>query len=568
MKVNEVSDISGNIESELNSILDEKAVSPGYIDESQYLLQKIVGKYKLTKNLGSGGTSKVKLGINNETGEKVAIKIVSKKMSTSSLGKDTEAKRDERIYREVLISTLLNHPHIVRLKDFYYNENNFFLVFEYIKGKQLLDLVARNGALSENDSRRFFRQILSAVGYIHNNSIVHRDLKIENILIDDDGNAKILDFGLSNFYDNKRLLNTFCGSLYFAAPELLMGRQYSGPEIDIWSLGIILYVMLCGKVPFDDKDVHALHSKIKKASLTFVKSLSSEAEELLSGMILPTPSSRLGMDQIVKSVWVNKDYKTNVDFFNNRKFLLKRLRTGYLKLISYVVRSQFPDMEKDVRRYISICKEGKSESLEQIYWARRPTISLYYLFIEAVGLNEDLIEITEDKIDESDISDELCLGTEEDRPQMYHNFVSFVFSKEKNNSFSKYFTGSIFLNSESSLNHIEKTVLGDTSNIDNLPAIKNTYLKGFFKGIKIKPTLSHTEIKKILIQFFTAMKITYEIKEKNYKLIYDINETKCEFKISLYFNKLFKEHFLSVTRLSGDKKLFRDVLVSLAGIFK
>lgn len=149
------------------------------------------------------------------------------------------------------------------------------MLFEYVNGGQMLDYIISHGKLKEKQARKFSRQIASALDYCHRNSIVHRDLKIENILISKTGDIKIIDFGLSNLFGPRSLLKTFCGSLYFAAPELLQARAYTGPEVDIWSFGIVLYVLVCGKVPFDDQSMPALHAKIKKGLVDYPNWLSS-----------------------------------------------------------------------------------------------------------------------------------------------------------------------------------------------------------------------------------------------------------------------------------------------------
>lgn len=139
----------------------------------------------------------------------------------------------------------------------------------------MLDYIISHGRLKEKQARKFGRQIASALDYCHRNSIVHRDLKIENILISKTGDIKIIDFGLSNLFSPRSHLKTFCGSLYFAAPELLQARQYTGPEVDIWSFGIVLYVLVCGKVPFDDQSMPQLHAKIKKGVVDYPAWLSN-----------------------------------------------------------------------------------------------------------------------------------------------------------------------------------------------------------------------------------------------------------------------------------------------------
>ncbi|KAJ2242472.1 Serine/threonine-protein kinase, partial [Coemansia sp. RSA 454] len=168
--------------------------------------------------------------------------------------KDRERRenKDIRVVREVAINRLLFHPHICMLHDVIVHPNHYYIFQELVSGGQMLDYIISHGRLKEKHARKFARQIASAIDYCHHNSIVHRDLKIENILISANGNIKLIDFGLSNLYSPRAQLSTFCGSLYFAAPELLNAQPYTGPEVDLWSFGVVLYVLVCGKVPFDD----------------------------------------------------------------------------------------------------------------------------------------------------------------------------------------------------------------------------------------------------------------------------------------------------------------------------
>lgn len=172
----------------------------------------------------------------------------------------------------------------------------------------MLDYIISHGKLKEKQARKFSRQIASALDYCHRNSIVHRDLKIENILISKTGDIKIIDFGLSNLFAPRGHLKTFCGSLYFAAPELLQARAYTGPEVDVWSFGIVLYVLVCGKVPFDDQSMPALHAKIKKGLVDYPNWLSSECKNLLSRMLVTDPKSRAMMAEVMNHPWMIKGY--------------------------------------------------------------------------------------------------------------------------------------------------------------------------------------------------------------------------------------------------------------------
>lgn len=265
------------------------------------------GKWILGKTIGAGSMGKVKLAKKEDGGEQasstlfsfawntriyhaltgqycpqVACKIIPRGSADDAhpgrSDKDKERNdhsKEIRTAREAAIVTLLNHPYICGLRDVVRTNYHWYMLFEYVNGGQMLDYIISHGKLKEKQARKFSRQIASALDYCHRNSIVHRDLKIENILISKTGDIKIIDFGLSNLFAPRGHLKTFCGSLYFAAPELLQARAYTGPEVDVWSFGIVLYVLVCGKVPFDDQSMPALHAKIKKGLVDYPNWLTS-----------------------------------------------------------------------------------------------------------------------------------------------------------------------------------------------------------------------------------------------------------------------------------------------------
>ncbi|ORX59489.1 Pkinase-domain-containing protein, partial [Hesseltinella vesiculosa] len=214
--------------------------------------------------------------------------------------KDSPTEREQRTKREMTIMQLLHHPHICSLDEWACEGMLYYFFIEYVDGGQLLDYIIQHGKLKEKQARKFARQIASALDYCHQNAIVHRDLKIENILITRDENIKIIDFGLSNFYSSKTTLNTYCGSLYFAAPELLRARGYVGPEVDIWSFGVVLFVMVCGRVPFDDTSLPVLHQKIKMGVVQYPDHLSKV-----------DPQRRETMTYILNHPWMKKNYGNN-----------------------------------------------------------------------------------------------------------------------------------------------------------------------------------------------------------------------------------------------------------------
>ncbi|KAF2691011.1 serine/threonine protein kinase-like protein Kin1 [Lentithecium fluviatile CBS 122367] len=272
------------------------------------------GSWGLGKTIGAGSMGKVKLAKNAETGEQVAVKIVPRQSTDQHHSQADRERADHskevRTAREAAIVSLLNHPYICGMRDVVRTNYHWYMLFEYVNGGQMLDYIISHGRLKEKQARKFARQIASALDYCHRNSIVHRDLKIENILISKTGDIKIIDFGLSNLFSPKSLLKTFCGSLYFAAPELLQAKQYTGPEVDIWSFGIVLYVLVCGKVPFDDQSMPQLHAKIKKGHVDYPPWLSTECRNLIHRMLQTDPSQRITLGEIMTHPWLTKGFNS------------------------------------------------------------------------------------------------------------------------------------------------------------------------------------------------------------------------------------------------------------------
>ncbi|KAJ7074740.1 CAMK/CAMKL/Kin1 protein kinase [Mycena amicta] len=265
---------------------------------------RILGDYTLSKTLGAGSMGRVKLATHNITGEKLAVKILPR--TTNTTPKD--ASKEIRTLREAALSLLLHHPYICGMREMIVHQHHYYMVFEYVNGGQMLDYIISHGRLRERVARKFARQIASALDYCHRNSVVHRDLKIENILISQSGNIKIIDFGLSNLYDPAAHLATFCGSLYFAAPELLNAKVYTGPEVDVWSFGVVLYVLVCGRVPFDDQSMPALHAKIKRGLVEYPVWLSSECKHILSRMLVTNPALRAPLHEILNHPWMLRGF--------------------------------------------------------------------------------------------------------------------------------------------------------------------------------------------------------------------------------------------------------------------
>lgn len=255
-----------------------------------------VGFYDIERTIGKGNFAVVKLARHRITKTEVAIKIIDKSQ--------LDAVNLEKVYREVDIMKQLDHPHIIKLYQVMETKNMIYIVSEYASQGEIFDYIARHGRMTEGAARRKFWQILSAVEYCHNRRVVHRDLKAENLLMDANMNIKIADFGFSNYYTPGEQLATWCGSPPYAAPEVFEGKKYTGPEIDIWSLGVVLYVLVCGALPFDGSTLHTLRDRVLSGRFRIPYFMSSDCESLIRKMLVLDPSKRYSVDQIKRHRWM------------------------------------------------------------------------------------------------------------------------------------------------------------------------------------------------------------------------------------------------------------------------
>ncbi|XP_069569745.1 serine/threonine-protein kinase SIK1 isoform X1 [Brachyistius frenatus] len=229
----------------------------------------------------------------------VAIKIIDKtRLNPSNL---------EKIYREVQIMKLLNHPHIIKLYQVMETKDMLYIVTEYAKNGEMFDHLTSNGRMSEDEARKKFWQILAAVDYCHRHHIVHRDLKTENLLLDANMNIKLADFGFGNFYNAREPLSTWCGSPPYAAPEVFEGKEYEGPQLDIWSLGVVLYVLVCGSLPFDGPSLPALRQRVTEGRFRIPFFMSQDCENLIRKMLVVDPAKRISVAQIKQHRWMLAD---------------------------------------------------------------------------------------------------------------------------------------------------------------------------------------------------------------------------------------------------------------------
>ncbi|KAB1204693.1 CBL-interacting serine/threonine-protein kinase 5 [Morella rubra] len=264
----------------------------------------LFGKYEMGRFLGKGTFAKVYYGREMVSSESVAIKIINK---------DQVMKREgmmEQIKREISVMRLVRHPNVVELKEVMATKTKIFFIMEYVRGGELFAKVAR-GKLKEDMARNYFQQLISAVDFCHSRGVSHRDLKPENLLLDENENLKVSDFGLSALPEqllNDGLLHTQCGTPAYVAPEVLKRKGYDGSKADIWSCGVILYVLLAGFLPFQDENLMKMYSKIFKAEYEFPPWFSAEAKRLISKLLVTDPDRRITIPAIMRVPWFRKGF--------------------------------------------------------------------------------------------------------------------------------------------------------------------------------------------------------------------------------------------------------------------
>ncbi|CAG8246998.1 unnamed protein product [Penicillium salamii] len=299
------------------------------------------GSYILGQTLGEGEFGKVKLGWKRDGSIQVAIKLIRR----DTLGHNPS--RLPKIYREIAILRELAHPNIVRLHEMVETDRHIGIIMEYASGGELFDYILNNRYLKDNSARRLFAQLVSGVGYLHKKGIVHRDLKLENLLLDRNRNIIITDFGFANTFDpvdpldeeieynltNKEyvkrkrldktgpnglrrgdLMQTSCGSPCYAAPELVVSDSlYTGRKVDVWSCGVILYAMLAGYLPFDDDpanpdgdNINLLYKYIVTTPLTFPEYVTPHARDLLRRILVPDPRKRADLFEVARHSWLSE----------------------------------------------------------------------------------------------------------------------------------------------------------------------------------------------------------------------------------------------------------------------
>ncbi|XP_017225079.1 CBL-interacting serine/threonine-protein kinase 23 isoform X2 [Daucus carota subsp. sativus] len=264
-----------------------------------------VGRYELGRTLGEGSFAKVKFAKNSETGENVAIKIIDKE-------KVLKHKMIGQIKREISTMKLVRHPNVIRMHEVMASKTKIYIVLEFVTGGELFDRIASKGRLKEDEARKYFQHLINAVNYCHSRGVFHRDLKPENLLLDANGVLKVSDFGLSALPQQVRedgLLHTTCGTPNYVAPEVINNKGYDGAKADLWSCGVILYVLMAGYLPFEEANLMVLYKKINKADFSCPPWFSSSAKKLIKRILDPSPVTRITIQEVIENEWFKKGYQ-------------------------------------------------------------------------------------------------------------------------------------------------------------------------------------------------------------------------------------------------------------------
>lgn len=267
----------------------------------------LMNRYELGRTLGQGTFAKVYHGRNLASGESVAIKVIDKEkvMCVGMI---------DQIKREISVMRLVRHPNVVQLHEVMASKSKIYFAMEYVRGGELFARVAR-GRLKEDAARRYFHQLVGAVDFCHSRGVYHRDLKPENLLVDEHGNLKVSDFGLSALRECQKqdgLLHTTCGTPAYVAPEIINKKGYDGAKADIWSCGVILFVLLAGYLPFHDANLVEMYRKISRADVKYPQWFSPELRRLMPKLLEPNPNNRITIEKLVEHPWFKKGYRPAV----------------------------------------------------------------------------------------------------------------------------------------------------------------------------------------------------------------------------------------------------------------
>ncbi|CAI0453074.1 unnamed protein product, partial [Linum tenue] len=357
---------------------------------NQPKVKRRVGKYEMGRTIGEGTFAKVKFARNSETGEPVALKILDKE-------KVLKHKMAEQIKREVATMKLIQHPNVVRLYEVMGSKTKIFIVMEFVTGGELFDKIVNHGRMREDEARRYFQQLINAVDYCHSRGVFHRDLKPENLLLDAYGNLKVSDFGLSALSQQVRddgLLHTTCGTPNYVAPEVLNDRGYDGATADLWSCGVILFVLLAGYLPFDDSNLMNLYKKISAAEFTCPPWLSLPAMQLIAKILNPNPLTRITISEILEDQWFRKNYQPPVFEEKEQQPSLDDVEAVFKDSEEHHV-TEKKEEQPTVMNAFDLISMSRGLNLENLLDTEQPTFKRETRFTSTSSANEIIHKIEE-----------------------------------------------------------------------------------------------------------------------------------------------------------------------------
>ncbi|CAK9329727.1 unnamed protein product [Citrullus colocynthis] len=348
------------------------------------------GKYELGRLLGHGTFAKVYHARNLQTGTSMAMKVVGKE-------KVIKVGMMEQIKREISVMKMVKHPNIVELHEVMASKSKIYFAMELVRGGELFSKISK-GRLREDVARVYFQQLISAIDFCHSRGVYHRDLKPENLLLDDDGNLKVTDFGLSAFSEHLKqdgLLHTTCGTPAYVAPEVIGKKGYNGAKADLWSCGVILYVLLAGFLPFQDDNIVSMYRKIYRGDFKCPPWFSSEARRLVTKLLDPNPSTRITTSKIMESSWFKKSVPRTVvtkeeQEFNESNEKLKQSET--LNAFHIISLSEGFDLSP-------LFEEKKREEKEELRFATtRPASSVISKLEEVAKAGKFSVKKSESRV--------------------------------------------------------------------------------------------------------------------------------------------------------------------------
>ncbi|KAJ3432558.1 protein kinase [Anaeramoeba flamelloides] len=334
-------------------------------------MSKLIGPFRIGPLIGSGATGKVKLGIHKNTGEQVAIKIVLKRVLRSTDPRESIGRA--KIEKEMSILEIMDHPNVLRLIRSFEGPKHLFLVMEYVKGGDLFKWIKNCPVVDHKQALVFFQQLIFGLDYMHKMMVCHRDLKPENLLLDDHLNLKIADFGFCHLMKKGQLINSFCGSPHYASPEVLNRKKFDGRKADVWSCGVILFLLLCGRLPFEAQKTKALFEKVRQGNITFPKNLTILQKDLLKKMLTLDPKRRINLKEIKKHEWFTSNFP--------EKFIIPSVKPVY----KLRVKAQFKEVDTDIlkKMYFLGCPFSREE-LKQLVLHQNQSLekAFYYLYLK------------------------------------------------------------------------------------------------------------------------------------------------------------------------------------------